>query len=442
MPRSRIAALLGITVVVLAAFAVRGVMHQRGRRPDVVLISLDTVRADRVSALYPLEHRTTPNLERLAGVRFRNCWSHAPYTSASHAALLSGRYRSAIHYGVSPRYFNAPGAVLPELLRDAGYQTVAITSGGFMGKRWGVGRGFRHFEETKDWDHGEEVGKTRAWLARWQAKARRRPPPGARRMPPLFLFVHTFLAHQPYVSERFGTTLSDRYDGDIREADVVIGMVWDELQALAAARGRDLVMMVVADHGEEMGDHGHFGLHAHNLFGELLHVPCVFAGTGVASRTVDARVGLIDVAPTILERVGLSIPADVDGVSLLPLVEARPWPHDGRIMFAARAQSPDIMGYRALGDDGSYIEDIGKPAAYYAPSDPTEQKNVWDPGNPAARRLADATLAFRRRWIAPAAPEPTYDPPTRAKLEALGYVLQGDAPTGKAMSESPPRVSH
>src|SRR5262249_28277984 len=158
--------------------------------------------------------------------------------------------------------------------------------------------GFRHFEETKDWDRGEEVGKTRAWLERWSAKARRR------RTPPLFLFVHTFLAHQPYVSERFGTSLSDRYDGDIHEADGLIGMIWDGLQALAAARRRDLVMIVVADHGEEMGDHGHWGLHAHNLFGELLHVPCVFAGTGVAARTVDARVGLIDVTPTILERVG------------------------------------------------------------------------------------------------------------------------------------------
>ncbi len=436
MARTRIAAVAGVAMVVLAVLALRGLTHERARRrPDVVLISLDTVRADRVSALYPLAHQTTPNLERAGGVRFRNCWSHAPYTAASHASLLSGRYRSAIHYGVSPRYFNASGAVLPEILRDHGYQTVAITSGGFMGKRWGVGRGFRHFEETKNWDHGDEVGKTRAWLARWHAKSRRP------RSAPLFLFVHTFLAHQPYVSERFGTTLSDRYDGDIHEADGLIGMVWDALQAAAKERGRDLVMVVVADHGEEMGDHGHFGLHAHNLFGELLHVPCVVAGTGIAPRTVDARVGLIDVAPTILDRVGLPIPADVDGVSLVPLIEARPWPHDGRIMFAARPQSPDIMGYRALGDDGSYIEDIGKPVAYYAPSDPTEQKNAWDPANPAARRLADATLAFRRRWQAPAAPEPTYDPATRAKLEALGYVLQGDAPTGKPVSEPPPRAS-
>lgn len=436
MARSWISVLLGLAVVAVAVVVVQRTHHDRPRRrPDVVLISLDTVRADRVSALYPIAHQTTPNLERLQGVRFRNCWSHAPYTAASHAALLSGRYKSAIHYGVTPRYFNAPGAILPEILRDAGYHTMAITSGGFMGKRWGVARGFRHFQENKDWAHGEEVGRTRAWLARWREKARRRATP------PLFLFVHTFLAHQPYDSERFGTTLSDRYDGDIHEADVVIGLVWDALQPLAAARRRDLVVVVVADHGEEMGDHGHFGLHAHNLYSELLHVPCVWAETGIAARTVDARVGLIDVVPTILDRVGLPIPPDLDGVSLRPLIEGRPWDHDGRIMFAARSMSPDVMGYRALGDDGSYIEDIGKPAAYYAPSDPAEKQNVWDPSNPAARRLADATLAFRRRWAAPSAPEPTYDPSTRARLEALGYVLPLDQPPGLS-SELPSRASH
>ncbi len=410
---------IGAVGAVLAGLVAVLVSTSPESPPDIVLISLDTVRADRVSALFPdLEHDTTPYLARLPGARFRNCWSHAPYTAASHASLLSGQYKSAVHYGVSKRYFAAAERVLPEILHDAGYYTAAITAGGFMGKRWGPARGFDYFEEAAKWEVGDEVGLTRRWFERWRQK-----PFPKRGAPPLFLFVHTFLAHQPYLSDRWGDKMSDRYDADIREADRIVGLVWDAMEHLPARRDRSFVMIVVADHGEEMGEHNRWGQHAKTLYREVLHVPCVWAEPGLPRHMVDQRVALIDVVPTVLERVGIPISADIDGLSMLPLIERGAWDNPNRILFSMRHVPPERMGYRATSDEGSYVEDVNTAIAYYMPEDTKERQNVWSPTNPVQSRLAQATREFRARWTGPSAAEPAYDPVTRAKLEALGYVL-------------------
>ena len=411
----------GPAIVAAALVVLIGARASTGGRellPNVALISLDTVRADRVSALFPIAHETTPTLARLPSARFRNCWSHAPYTAASHASLLSGQYRSAIHYGVTKRYFAAADRVLPEILRGAGYYTAAVTAGGFMGKRYGPARGFDYFREALKWEVGDEVGLARTWLDRW---ARKRFTHGA--PPPLFFFAHTFLAHAPYMTDRWGDDMSDRYDSDVREADRMIGVVWDGLERLHAQNGRPFVVVVVADHGEEFGEHGRMGMHAKTLYREVLHVPCVWAEYGVPTHMIDERVALIDVVPTIMERVGLVPSPDIDGVSLLPLIQGGRWDHGGRILFSVRTMPPDWMGWRATSDEGSFVEDIQLPIAYFMPDDVKEKHNVWSVTNTVQQRLAEATREFKARWQGPSAAEPVFDPTTRARLEALGYVM-------------------
>jgi arylsulfatase A-like enzyme len=412
-----------VGLVVAAMLVVGAATTRPPEPPNIALVSLDTVRADRVSALFPLERETTPNLARLPGVRFRNCWAPAPYTAASHAALLSSQYKSAVHYGVTKRYFDAADRVLPEILRDAGYYTAAVTAGGFMGKRYGPSRGFDSFREAVVWEVGKELGLAERWLDRWQRKHATR---GAAR--PLFFFAHTFLAHAPYLSERWGTAMSDRYDGDIREADRMVGVVWDAMTRLQARTGRPFVMVVVADHGEEMGEHGRWGMHAKTLYREVLHVPCVWAEAGLKKRMIDERVALIDVVPTLLDRLGLAPSAEMEGVSLLPLVRGERWDHGGRILYSMRHMPPEFMGYRATADEGSFVQDIQIPIAYFRPTDVAERQNVWSTTDTVQQRLAEATWAFRDRWRAPSAQEPAYDPTTRARLEALGYVF-GQAPS-------------
>lgn len=414
----RSGALVLVAVGLVALLGARASTGGRELQPNVALISLDTVRADRVSALFPGPHETTPNLARLPSARFRNCWSHAPYTAASHASLLSGQYKSAIHYGVTKRYFAAADEVLPEILKRAGYYSAAVTAGGFMGKRYGPARGFDYFREALQWEYGHEVDLARRWLDRW---SRKRFTRGA--APPLFFFAHTFLAHAPYMSDRFGNEMSDRYDADVREADRMIGVVWDGLDRLHAQTGRPFVVVVVADHGEEFGEHGRMGMHAKTLYREVLHVPCVWAEYGLPTRMIDERVALIDVVPTIMERVGLVPSPDIDGVSLLPLIQGGHWDHDGRILFSVRHMPPDWMGWRATSDEGSFVQDIQLPIAYFMPDDVKEKHNVWSVTNTVQQRLAEATREFKARWQGPSAPETNFDPTTRARLEALGYVM-------------------
>jgi arylsulfatase A-like enzyme len=177
-----------------------------------------------------------------------------------------------------------------------------------------------------------------------------------------------------------------------------------------------------------MGEHGRMGMHAKTLYREVLHVPCIWAEYGVRKRMIDERVALIDVVPTVLERVGLAAAADIDGLSLMPLIHGRPWDHDGRIVFSMRHMPPENMGWRATADEGSFVQDIQQPIAYYRPDDIAERHNVWSATDTVQQRLAEATRAFRERWQGASAQEPAYDPTTRARLEALGYVF-GQAPS-------------
>ena len=387
------------------------------RQPDVVVMSLDTVRADHVSALFPTKHRTTPHLERLPGVRFPNCWAPAPYTGASHAALLSGQYRSAIHHGVHPNHFNAAEIVMPALFAEAGYRTVAITSGGFMGPNWGVKRGFDEFEHPEEPHIGEEVGIARTWLAQYARAAA--TPEG----PPLFLFLHTFLPHSPYVSTRFGQEMEDRYDGDIFEADRFVGKVWQVLDKLREARDRALVLVVVSDHGEEFGERGRMGLHTFSLHRELLHVPCFWFETALPTRVVRERVGLIDVAQSLLERAGLPVPGAMEGLSLLPLIRGEVWDDGGRPLFAARASGPGEMAYRAADGQGTLIHEPKYGPWFYGPWDPGERGKVRPEGSTLEHAALMTELhGFSSRWTDAPQPEPSIDAKMRRQLEVLGYI--------------------
>lgn len=407
-------------VAALALVATACVTYTRPavRQPDLILVSLDTTRADHVSALFPTERRTTPQLERMPGTRFRNCWAPAPYTGASHAALLSGQYQPAVHYaqGTRGRYFQAAAAVLPERLAAAGYDTVGVTAGGFMGRRWGAARGFADFREPPESERGQEVDLMRGWL---DEHARTCARPGC---PPVFAFLHTYLPHAPYDSTRFGRSMEERYDGDIAEADAMTGMVWDRLRALSAARQRTLVMVVVSDHGEEFGERGRWGLHSFSLHRELLHVPCLWIEDGLRPRMSDVQVSLLDVMPSLLARAGLAVPADVEGRSLLPLLRGARVSGDDRIIFAARHGSQQRMGYRAMSGRGTVIADIEQAPQFYRASDPDERRDRYDTDDSGQTELRDALEGFRERWSLTSARPLALDAKTRRQLHALGYL--------------------
>lgn len=339
--------------------------------PDVIVISLDTTRADRTS-VYGNPRRTTPNLETLAksSVVFDTAIAPAPWTLPSHVSLFSGMYpdRHGVH---GPKSIVATATPwLPQLMARRGYQTLAFTGGGYVNPEFGFARGFERYAIT---DPGYP---TSAWaqsrndraafdLAQNTTEARSEILSELRRKRerPLFLFVHTYASHNysppPATLEEFGVAkervsqvlamqpTSDRslsnhgaalppterdqkyedaralYDGAVRTADDLVGAILDELRR--SDRLANTIVLVVADHGEELGERGNFG-HGQSVFDEMIRIPMLWHVPQKAARRVADVVSLIDVMPTLVELLALDPkhdfgPGAFDGRSLNSLLD-------------------------------------------------------------------------------------------------------------------------
>jgi hypothetical protein len=320
-------------------------------RRNVVLISLDTLRADRMS-LYGAARATTPAIDRLAasGVAFTSAYSPSPWTLPAHAAMLTGRYPSALSRDPEdPLYTLAP--TLAAVLGAQGWATAAVTGGAFVSAAFGADRGFDTFAE----------GTVDDAVARLEALA----------PDPFFLFFHTYAAHMPYSDRRFvrdgeGERLADLYRGSqpeweplhlrlcctgfvptaaehdflLRLYDGGVAAADEMVAALVAALHRldvfdETIVIVTSDHGEEFWDHtGRAAYHGHTLYRELLRIPLVWFETGLrdAGQRRGEDVHLVDVVPTVLARLGVPAPSALDGVDLSPLLDGGPW-SDDRTLF-------------------------------------------------------------------------------------------------------------
>ncbi len=321
------------------------------QRPDVLLISLDTLRADALSC-YGNTRPTSPNIDEFAskGVRFARCYSPAPHTAPSHVSLLSGLLPTA--HGVSntnadsPRLpsINEKWPLLAEELARAGYRTMFVANKGQLNRDMGLDRGIEQFDASTN------------TFMQVQAVVEQMLDDVAADEP-LFAFVHTYEPHSPYLPPRHalgeqlhGRFTSAEYDGVLRArydhfiervhqgaalahtflagaeefepADVEFldglyheDVLWTDLQfeRLLTLWGtqRDLsntIVVLVSDHGEQLGERGKFG-HNFGLDIELVHVPFIVVGPGIEVRVEDAVVSLAAVAAGILEQVGLTPPA-------------------------------------------------------------------------------------------------------------------------------------
>jgi arylsulfatase A-like enzyme len=293
---------------------------------SVIVVSLDTVRADHLGAYGYTRRPTSPELDDWArsGTVFEAAMSTAPGTLSSQMSVLTGRYPS--RHGVSYANWRRNGRLpvlsldtptLAEVLRARGFLTAAFTGAGYFALPLGYSRGFGEFVSSNDATLGSAstvFEKAFPWLER-------------HRDDPFFLFLHTYEAHEPYLDRRFVEKEGPldphaenvaRYDGDIRRADDYIGKLRRRLEALGLA-SRTLVV-VLSDHGEEFGDR--FPVwndgHGHSLFEEQVHVPLVLVGPDVSQgRRVERVVDLTVVAPTVLEFLGVPRVAGMTGTSLL-----------------------------------------------------------------------------------------------------------------------------
>ncbi|MCB9554436.1 MAG: sulfatase-like hydrolase/transferase, partial [Myxococcales bacterium] len=277
--------------------------------PDVVLVFVDTLRADAVDALRPRGAPplgTTPHIDRLAasGVVFTQARTTAPRTPHAWMSLIRGRFLGRT-LACRQRLRDPQGDTLVHALSDAGYHTRAR----LVGKSW------RRFHLHEGWEtlvEGGHVGRINGPAATRDAQ-RLLAEPGE----PLFLVVHYADAHAPYLPhpgvEPASDSLVDRYRGEVRAVDAEVG----RLLASIAARGRPTVVVLFADHGENLGDHGQKGgHHGVSVYDEVVRVPLIISAPDVAPRRVEDPVSLVDLAPTVLELTGASGLPGADGRSL------------------------------------------------------------------------------------------------------------------------------
>lgn len=444
----------------LAVLAVAAGCDSR-RPPNVLVVVVDTLRADRVG-VYGNARGLTPHIDRLAAraAVFQHAYAQAPWTNPSVASLFTSRFQSQHGVIAIQSILGDDEVTLAEVLKARGYATGAFCANSLLLRNHGYAQGFdeyRAYWTARPRDTARpKAANERAQVLNhdaleWLAEV------GTER--PVFLYLQYMETHTPYEPPadvldrllegrpkpdlglvnyvaRFGhlidippqglRAVEDVYDTEVVAVDRAIG----ELLAALDARGflSGAVVVITADHGDEFKDHGLMG-HDYTLYDEVIHVPLLVAVPGSSGRRdVADVVGLVDIAPTLLELVGAEAPAAFEGRSLTAAIAGR---RDGAGPQTAYSELLKPEGATRLTPHEraivvgrhKLIAGVGGEQEFYAlDADPGERNaNALDDG--ARTALARALDDARRHALANASPRRTQpiDAATRERLRALGY---------------------
>jgi arylsulfatase A-like enzyme/lipoprotein NlpI len=404
--------------------------------PNVVLITIDTLRADHLHC-YNYSQVQTPSIDAVAGqgVRFTRAYTPVPLTLPAHAALMTGSYPLAtgVHDFVRTRL---PRSVptLAAILHQHGYRTAAFVSAIVLDSRFGLNAGFdTYFDRFEPAGNGEsdlESVKRRGDLTMDLALGWLRQHAGSARDPsrsPFFLWVHLFDPHRPYDAPapyvaRYRT---HPYDGEIAFDDAQVG----RLDAALRARGLwdSTLLVLAADHGEGLGEHGEEG-HGFFIYNSTLHVPLIIHIPGVQPRVVNAGVSLVDVMPTVLQALRIPVPASVQGHSLMPLVLGQASTSDS-ILYSETYLPLLHFGWSEL--RGLQVHELKyiaapRPEVYNLRGDPHESHNL-DGVEPISSLVLKQKLVADIRQLTPLngnapAASAVESPTLLEQLRSLGYL--------------------
>ena len=385
--------------------------------PSVLLITLDTTRADRIGC-YGYLKAQTPALDGLArsGVLFQHAYCQVPLTLPSHSSLLTGTYPATNGVRINGMALTDSGvATLAELFHQKGYRTGAFVSALPLDSQFGLGRGFDTYDDNLGTTEAIERSANRVcdsaltWLAESKAT-------------PFFAWVHLFDAHSPYAPpEPYRNQLADPYDGEIAFADSQILRLLNWLDA-NGLRKRTLIV-VAGDHGEAFEEHDETE-HGLFVYTTTMQVPLIlsFPTSVSGGQVVKNAVGLVDVFPTIIELLGWDQPEGLEGRSLAAVCrgeEIAPRPVYGESMY------PHLgFGWaplRSLTTERWKYIDAPMAELYDLLADPREQANVNAEHASLGSRMRDDLLAMTEQMVARTAPA-VADSEMLSRLEGLGYV--------------------
>jgi arylsulfatase A-like enzyme/Flp pilus assembly protein TadD len=392
------------------------------RGANLLLVTIDTLRRDRLGA-YGGTSGLTPTLDRLAasGVLYTHAYSHVPITLPAHTSILTGRTPRShgVHNNGTFRLDDRV-PTLATVLKAAGYRTGAFVGAFVLNARFGLNRGFDEYDDRYPHDAGaatfrfterraaEVVKPAGDWLLA-----------GGSTSGPWFAWVHLFDPHAPYDAPPEYRSGRAPYDAEVAYTDAMLGQFLDRLR-VAHALDHTLIV-VTADHGESLGEHGEttHGLFAYN---STLAVPLILGGPTMSAGRVDAPVAHEDILPTMLDLAGIALPPGLSGQSLVTAP-----PADRAIEFEALDASL-TRGWAPLtgivSGNWKYI-DLPLAELFDVDADPREQTNLA--ARDAAHRDALARALSRIETSAPsstpstASVAPALDADAAARLRALGY---------------------
>lgn len=423
--------------------------------PSIILISIDTLRADHLGC-YGYKRDTTPHIDAFAAsaILFKNTIAQAPYTVSSHMSLLTSLYPSFHKVNmIELSRLNPDKVTLAEVLYRNGYRTWAITGGGQVSSGYGFFDGFETFIEytAPHRDVERKVRETINFLKKERDNT-------------FFVFFHTYKPHAPYIpippydtmfdgkyEGHITGSLSDieginsgqiqadqadlehiesLYDGEIREMDDQLAVLFDYLNQEGLLE--KTLIVLTSDHGEEFGEHGSVAVHSHTLYDELLRVPLILRMPEAhpQQKTIEDQVQSIDIFPTILHIAGIPHQNRMSqGTSLAPLLEGQSLDREPNIAFSERTPS-DGLFLRALRDSSQkYIFEENKKngslkhSFFDLKNDPAEQINVALPHKKLRGLFAQIQFLIEEgKKVDQIVKKKKIDPETLETLKALGYI--------------------
>jgi len=408
----------------------------------VILISIDTLRADHLS-VYGYRKLQTPNLDRFAreGVLFEQAISPVPLTLPAHASLLTGTL--PVFHGVRDNtgfVLSEKHRTLAQALGSQGYRTGAFVGAFVLDSRFGLDHGFDYYYDNFDSETLEtarlQVSERPAETVLGEAQSWINQMSGQR----FFAFIHLFDPHAPYAAPaEYQAPNRLPYDAEVAYVDAELG------RFLTSLKERGLwdscLVILTADHGEGLGEHGELS-HGMFLYDATLHIPLMIKLPGQAQRgrRVTDQVRLIDIAPSVLDLLKLPALENAQGVSLRPAIEGGEMP---QLAAYSETQLPFLnygwSGLDAYRAKGEKLIDAPLPELYDLKKDPGETVNLFDANRARAgqlRQVKQRIAAQSADRLAGSARQEQVDQQTIKKLRSLGY-LAGGAPPAPEIGPNP-----
>ncbi len=400
-----------------------------GRDLNVILVTLDTTRADRLGC-YGFRNVETPTIDLFAsrGVRFERCYSQTPLTLPSHTTLMTGTL--PLFHGVRDNGgFVVPSQLktMAELFKEKGYATGAFIAAYVLDSKWGLDQGFDTYFDKFDLGKFKRISLGTVQRPANEVMAEALPWLERNKGEKFFAWIHLYDPHSPYDPPPPYDKLyaAHPYLGEIAFADSQLRRLWELLERNGL--DRNTVLVVAGDHGESLGEHNEQS-HGFFIYQGAIHVPLIVATPfpkfqGIVSTEA---VGLSDVLPTVCEMAGLPVPAEVQGHSLLPAFT------DGRRKAPAPVYSETYYprfhygwsDLKSVQDERYKLILAPVPELYDVVADPGEEKNLVYLEKGIYDKLSAEAETFIRKsgQNAYEMDMTTVDEETREKLSALGYV--------------------